>query len=88
MRKSSLASGYLCVCPVRVREFSYDALDNQTQERWKSGSTTVRTLDFFYDSASRLTGAVDPDSVYSFSYDLMNRPLVVDNNGTPNVPRV
>ena len=72
----------------RVREFSYDALDNQTQERWKSGSTTVRTLDFFYDSASRLTGAVDPDSVYSFSYDLMNRPLVVDNDGTPNVPRV
>ena len=35
-----------------------------------------------YDPAGNLTGAADPDRVYSFTYDADNRLTAADNAGT------
>lgn len=71
-----------------VREFVYDNLDRQTAEKWKAGSTVVRTLSYAYDAASQLTSASDPDAALAYTYDGLGRMTSVDNNGTPNVPHV
>ena len=45
-------------------------------------------MEWTYDNAGRLISAADPDSAYSYSYDLAGNMLSVDNAGTPNVPNV
>lgn len=72
----------------RVREFTYDNLNRPTAEKWKNGATVVRTLSYAYDAASQLTSASDPDAAFAYTYDNLGRTLSMDNNGTPNVPRV
>jgi RHS repeat-associated protein len=48
----------------------------------------IRTITWTYDDAGRLLEVSDPDSTYAFTYDLLGRVLTVDNDGTPNLPRV
>ncbi|MGH7194932.1 MAG: hypothetical protein ACREJM_15565, partial [Candidatus Saccharimonadales bacterium] len=72
----------------RVRDFTHDNLRRLTAENWMSGSTIVATMSYGYDLANQLTTASDPNSAYAFAYDGDGNVLTVDNNGTPNVPRV
>src|SRR6185369_6402878 len=72
----------------RVTDFTYDTLYRLTAELWTSGGTTIRTLSYAYDAAGELTSAGDADSAYAYTYDAAGRVTVVDNNTTPNVPRV
>lgn len=73
----------------RQRSFVYDRLDRRIGENWLDTSgTTIRSFTFQYDANERLTAAFDPVSRYSYSYDAMDRLTRVDNNGTPNMPRV
>jgi YD repeat-containing protein len=39
-----------------------------------------------YNAAGELTQITDPDSTYSYTYDLDGRMLSVSNEGTPNLP--
>lgn len=72
----------------RTTNLTYDHMGRLTQEDWMSGGSSIRTFTYVYDAASRLTSASDPDSAYAYSYDTANRVTSVDNNGTPNMPRV
>jgi YD repeat-containing protein len=73
----------------RVTTFTYDQLNRQTQEQWVSNSgTTVNTIGYTYDAASRLLTASDSDSRSTFTYDAVNRLVSVDNLGTTSFPRV
>ncbi|MSR57401.1 MAG: hypothetical protein EXS05_06990 [Planctomycetaceae bacterium] len=72
----------------RVTNFTFDTLYRLTAELWKSGGTTIRTLSYAYDAAGELTSAGDADSAYAYTYDAAGRVTQVDNNTTPNVPRV
>ncbi len=65
--------------------YSYDAAGNKTGETWVGGSYTAT---YTYDAANRLTVEQDTFSKYTVGYDNANRPTSVDNNGTPNAPRV
>ena len=53
-----------------------------------SGSTVLETFSYSYNADGQLTSAANPDSAYAYAYDGMGRTTSVDNNGTPNVPRV
>jgi RHS repeat-associated protein len=57
----------------RVTEYTYDMLGRLTSEQWKTGGSTVRTLSFAYDAASRLTSASDPAASYAYAYDNLDR---------------
>ena len=73
----------------RESKFTYDAKDRQTSEQWLDGSNNpIRYADYTYDAASQLTSASDPDSAYSYAYDLNGRLTSVDNAGTNGVPNV
>lgn len=73
----------------RHRTFSYDDLHRNTQERWLDGSgNSIREINWAYDAASQLLSARDPDSQWSFSYDVLGRVATSDNQGTPVSPRV
>ncbi|NJM76773.1 MAG: hypothetical protein HC852_14505 [Acaryochloridaceae cyanobacterium RU_4_10] len=73
----------------RKTSYVYDALNRQTQENWLDGTNTpIRTTTRSYDAASQLTVIGDPDSHYSYTYDLAGRLTSVDNTGTPNAPTV
>ena len=73
----------------RVRQYTYDDLDRQTAEIWLDDSDNeVQTIDYVYDAASQLTSIVDPDSSYSYEYDLAGRLVEVDNAGTTGVTNV
>ncbi len=60
----------------------------ETAEQWMSGATLVRTIGYSYNADSQLTSGSDPDSAYADAFDGEGRVTSVDNNGTPNVPRV
>ncbi|NJL52737.1 MAG: RHS repeat protein [Hydrococcus sp. SU_1_0] len=73
------------------REINYlfDNLNRNTKEVWlDKNNNPVRTFEFEYDAASELLKASDPDSAYSYNYDLDGRVTKVDNAGTPGVPNV
>ncbi|MFN0054799.1 MAG: hypothetical protein ACKV0T_21720, partial [Planctomycetales bacterium] len=72
----------------RLTNFTYDTLYRLTSELWKSGGSTIRTISYAYDAAGELTSSSDADSAYAYTYDAAGRVSTVDNNGTPNVPRV
>jgi RHS repeat-associated protein len=69
----------------RTRQFTYDALDRLTAENWVGNG---RAFNYTYDAASQQTGASDPDSTYSMSYDALGRTTSVSNAGTPGAPSV
>jgi RHS repeat-associated protein len=65
--------------------FAYDDLDRLNTETWVGGGNVVTSQ---YDKVGNLTSLLDQFSKLSFTYDNRNRVKVVDNQGTPNVPRV
>jgi YD repeat-containing protein len=50
--------------------------------------TVIRTINYGYDAADRLTSASDPDSTYAMEYNLRGELVEVDNTGTPGLPDV
>jgi len=73
----------------RQRDFTYNDLGLMTSEVWLDEfDDPIRTITWTYDDAGRLLEVSDPDSTYAFTYDLLGRVLTVDNDGTPNLPRV
>jgi RHS repeat-associated protein len=72
----------------RVTEYAYDALDRRASERWLTGGIQVRELVFSYDAEGNLLTASDPDSAYTFAYDVLDRVSTVSNFGTPGVPTI
>ena len=72
----------------RVTNYTWDHAGRLKQEDWMSGGSSIRTLTYVYDAANRLTSASDSDSAYAFSYNAGDLMTQVDNNSTPNVPRV
>lgn len=73
----------------RRREFTYDPLNRLTEERWYDPDRTlVRTIVSTYDAVGNLKSITDPDSTYTYTYDVLNRVVTVDNAGTPDMPHV
>lgn len=72
----------------RVIEFEYDDAGRATVERWKTGATTVKTIQVTYDADGRVATAGDNQSSYAYQYDLNGAMTELDNNGTPDMPRV
>jgi RHS repeat-associated protein len=71
----------------RERSFIYDDLNRKIEENWLDyKGSPIRTINSTHDAASQLTNISDPDSSYSFTYDLLGRLARVDNAGTPDVP--
>jgi RHS repeat-associated protein len=69
--------------------YNYDTLNRQTAERWLDGSnTTIKTFSSSYDAVGHLLSSTNPDSTYSYSYDLVDRVTSIDNTGTVGVPTV
>ena len=72
----------------RITEWDYDNRYRVTTETWKQGSSTVRTLDFTYDTVDRLTALDDSDTLatdFEFAYDqrgqlIAERPSEVDSH--------
>jgi RHS repeat-associated protein len=56
-----------------VIEYAHDNLYRNTQEVWKTGGSTVRTLSFTYDAAGQLTQASDPAATLAYAYDDLGR---------------
>ncbi len=73
----------------RVRSFNYDQLNRKIAEHWLDGDgNSIRTINSTYDAVSQLLHASDPDSSYTYTYDLAGRVTSVDNAGTPGIPHV
>jgi RHS repeat-associated protein len=69
----------------RRTEFNYDDIDRVIQEKWMG---TDQAIDYTYDKESNLVSIIDKYSSLTFTYDNRDRVKSVDNNGTPNAPRV
>jgi len=74
----------------RIRSFNYDRLNRKTAEHWLDGDdgNPIRTINSTYDAVSQLLHTSDPDSSYTYTYDLAGRVTSVDNAGTPGIPHV
>lgn len=81
----------------RRREFSYDLAGRLLEERWynpvdhtTAPGALVETINFTYDSLGNMLTAVDSNSRYLHTYDVLNRLTSVDNNPLDDrdVPRV
>ncbi len=71
-----------------VRQFVFDALNRTTIERWMTGLTTVREIDYGFNAVGDFTSISEPDSTYAFEYDARGRLTQSDNAGTAGVPHV
>lgn len=73
----------------RKRSFLYDSRNLPTAERWHNSSDAIiRTIATSYDNLGRRVSITDPDSSYSYSYDVCSRVSMVSNTGTPLLPQV
>lgn len=71
------------------RSFLYDGKNQPTAERWHdAGGNIIRTIAIAYDTLGRRSSIADPDSRYTYLYDVASRVTQVSNAGTPNVPTV
>ena len=61
----------------RVTQYVYDDLNRNTQELWKDGQTTVRTITFGYDDDGRLTSGGDIDGAIGYAYDHLGRAVSI-----------
>ena len=68
--------------------YEYDANGRRVKENWLNGLTVVHTIGYAYDPAGNLLSGNDSFSKLSYQYDVLNRITRVDNDQTPNVPRV
>ncbi|WP_051036132.1 RHS repeat domain-containing protein [Stanieria cyanosphaera] len=64
--------------------YEYDKLNRLISEI----DANNQDVNYQYDGASQLKSAFDPDSAYSYQYDLAGRLTQVDNVSTTNVPNV
>ncbi|GIW94106.1 MAG: hypothetical protein KatS3mg110_2147 [Pirellulaceae bacterium] len=53
-----------------------------------TSGTLAREISYSWDIGTRLVAASDPDSSYTLAYDDLDRLVSIDNQGTPNIPRV
>ncbi|GIW95293.1 MAG: hypothetical protein KatS3mg110_3334 [Pirellulaceae bacterium] len=53
-----------------------------------TSGTLAREISYWWDIGTRLVAASDPDSSYTLAYDDLDRLVSIDNQGTPNIPRV
>ena len=62
--------------------YQRDALNRIDEEQWKFSSTgnTVRTIDFDYDLAGRMTDVNDPDHTYAYEFDGLGRLDMLTQN--------
>jgi|CXWL01.1.fsa_nt_gi RHS repeat-associated protein len=65
--------------------YAYDDLDRLNTETWVGGGNVVTSA---YDKVGNLTSFFDQFSTLAFTYDNRDRVKTVDNQGTPNGPRV
>ena len=65
--------------------FAYDDLDRLITETWVGGGNVITSQ---YDKVGNLTSLLDQFSKLSVTYDNRHRVKAVDNQGTPNAPRV
>ena len=73
----------------RRREFDHDPLGRLIEERWYDpDGTLVRTVNSTYDQRGNLQSITDPDSSYTYTYDVLNRVTTIDNAGSPDMPHV
>lgn len=73
----------------RRREFEYDPLGRVENEKWYDpAGSLVRTITSTYYASGNLRTISDPDSMYTYTYDVLNRVRTVDNAGTPDMPHV
>jgi RHS repeat-associated protein len=73
----------------RRREFDHDPLGRLIEERWYNpDGTLVRTVTSTYDQRGNLQSITDPDSSYTYTYDVLNRVTTIDNAGSPDMPHV
>ncbi len=62
----------------RRRDFTYDANSNLLTEKWYAvGGSFLQTQTFTYDEVGNMLTAVDPDGIYTMTYDALNRTSVV-----------
>ncbi|MHB1038490.1 MAG: RHS repeat-associated core domain-containing protein, partial [Pirellulales bacterium] len=58
----------------RVIEYVYDNLSRRTEENWKDGQNTIRTIGYGYDLGGRMeTAGDDLVGSYSYGYDNLDR---------------
>ena len=73
----------------RKRSFLYDSRNLPTAERWHDSSDAIiRTIATSYDNLGRRVSITDPNSNYSYSYDVCSRVSMVSNTGIPLLPQV
>jgi RHS repeat-associated protein len=73
----------------RTTRYTYDARNRKTSEQWLAANgTPVRVISYAYDADSELTAQSDPESSYTYKYNLMGRLTSVDNKGTLGLPDV
>jgi RHS repeat-associated protein len=73
----------------RRRDFTYDNVGRELTEKWINGAgQATYTATLTYNSDGWLKSEQDPYSLYSLSYDTLGRLAAIDNNGTPNAPRL
>ncbi len=69
----------------RQTTYAYDDLGRLVTQTWVGGSDVFR---YTYDLADQLLSVTDTASALAYTYDNRGRVVTVDNNGTPDVPRV
>jgi YD repeat-containing protein len=70
-----------------TQRYTYDRLNRRILEQWlDTNGNVTRTIANTYNATSELTQITDPDSTYSYTYDLDGRMVTTSNSGTPNVP--
>ncbi|MFO0819074.1 MAG: RHS repeat-associated core domain-containing protein [Pirellulales bacterium] len=73
----------------RETRFAYDDLHRLVREEWiGDNDQVVNTIQYTYDAVGNLLAVADAFSALTYTYDARNRPLTVDNQGTPEAPRV
>ena len=59
------------------------------EENWLGeNGLPIYTTTSSYNSADEVIFTTNPDSTYSYTYDLLGRMITVDNGGTPDVANV
>lgn len=69
----------------RRTDYTYDDLARLVTETWVGGGNVIQ---YGYDQASNLVAVADSFSSLAITYDARDRVKTVDNDGTPDVPRV
>lgn len=65
----------------RLRRFTYNEIDQLTQETWFNGSTPIRTINLSYDAVGNLVAATDLTGTLTFGYDRRDRVVEATSAG-------